>query len=606
MQSIDTVVGKLFNDKNPFYIPKYQRAYDWDDENIEEFVNDLNEMLRLRELNQQREHFFGGIVTIGFPDIRSPHGIRYEVVDGQQRLTTFTIALKSIADHYFDIADISEKRGDNDSKDLATALGDEILDSYIYYKHTIEGKLVRRQRLTLSRTDREYFESLISARNSACPDPVEPSHIKLREARRKLVKSLLPPLPKKSDPIPAVIQRLELLKSALLQDCSLIHLTASRAEEAFNLFRVLNYRGKNISDFDLIRSNLLETLIEHEDLQEQAESELEDIRKCPPETCDDFLSHYFSSKKGVRPRKKYVYQDYMDRLFKEEGIIKDRTRAEAALSDLREMRKNFTWYRALTIGEWPYGSISSPYAWEKQRLSLLMRMLSHTLCLPYLLAARDRLDEKDFSAIPFLLERFFVRFKKVCSGSANKLQKIYEKNAEALRAATDPNSSVLQSALLELQADCSDALFRPSLNEKFKYVENGSNMELRYLLGTLEALWGWAKSGCEGVPKDKTKIINFEAIHVEHIYPQSAQGAYVRLNLEEHKHKIGNLTLLAGDENVDCSNKPYEEKRGRYERSAIVMTRDLADLQEWNISEFNKRHEELGKLSERLFRIGQT
>ena len=77
-------IGDLLSSRNPFVIPKYQRAYSWGKDEVEAFCEDVRDI--------KEEYFFGGIVSVFELYDNSPGRI-YKVVDGQQRLATFTILL---------------------------------------------------------------------------------------------------------------------------------------------------------------------------------------------------------------------------------------------------------------------------------------------------------------------------------------------------------------------------------------------------------------------------------------------------------------------------------------------------------------------------------
>ena len=80
-----------------FTVPIYQRAYAWEERQCEDFLRDLAEH---PQSNPLRRHFLGTVLLAAKPpgDFRS----RFDIVDGQQRLTTATIfavaAIARIAD----------------------------------------------------------------------------------------------------------------------------------------------------------------------------------------------------------------------------------------------------------------------------------------------------------------------------------------------------------------------------------------------------------------------------------------------------------------------------------------------------------------------------
>ena len=75
---------KILVDDEKFYqIPDYQRPYSWDKDNLSDLVDDLvNAYLS----NQEENYFCGSLVLIN-----EPQSERFDIIDGQQRTTTFTI-----------------------------------------------------------------------------------------------------------------------------------------------------------------------------------------------------------------------------------------------------------------------------------------------------------------------------------------------------------------------------------------------------------------------------------------------------------------------------------------------------------------------------------
>ena len=69
-----------------FYIvPDYQREYVWTDKEVQQLLDDIDEQI---DVGNGRQYFIGTVLV-------SPAGQKnqYEVIDGQQRLTTFFLLL---------------------------------------------------------------------------------------------------------------------------------------------------------------------------------------------------------------------------------------------------------------------------------------------------------------------------------------------------------------------------------------------------------------------------------------------------------------------------------------------------------------------------------
>lgn len=78
---------KIFGDRIKYIIPPYQRAYSWTESECEELFEDLKTAF---EKNKSEGYFIGNLVLA--TSVRD----EYEVIDGQQRLTTLIMLLKAL------------------------------------------------------------------------------------------------------------------------------------------------------------------------------------------------------------------------------------------------------------------------------------------------------------------------------------------------------------------------------------------------------------------------------------------------------------------------------------------------------------------------------
>src|SRR5690606_25974383 len=78
----DTIkdLGNLFNDATKLKVPSYQRAYAWEEEQLNQFVSDMLEM------KDKGGYYYGHFILEKTND-------GFEIIDGQQRLTTFILFL---------------------------------------------------------------------------------------------------------------------------------------------------------------------------------------------------------------------------------------------------------------------------------------------------------------------------------------------------------------------------------------------------------------------------------------------------------------------------------------------------------------------------------
>ena len=101
IESSDLSLGDLFKD---FYsVPDFQREYVWEEENVEKLLEDVYDELYVPngQLTEGPEYFIGSIVAC--PDGKGT----FQLIDGQQRLTTIYLALCAIRDHLVELGESS-------------------------------------------------------------------------------------------------------------------------------------------------------------------------------------------------------------------------------------------------------------------------------------------------------------------------------------------------------------------------------------------------------------------------------------------------------------------------------------------------------------------
>jgi len=85
VQPQEFTVEQIFNN-NEYVIPIYQRNYAWSRLEIEQLLDDINDI----DIQETKKYYLGSLIV-------NERGINcFEVIDGQQRLTTLYLILKSL------------------------------------------------------------------------------------------------------------------------------------------------------------------------------------------------------------------------------------------------------------------------------------------------------------------------------------------------------------------------------------------------------------------------------------------------------------------------------------------------------------------------------
>ncbi|MFG3141861.1 DUF262 domain-containing protein [Streptomyces sp. NPDC048211] len=103
MQAKETIFADLVQGRaQQFQVPLYQRTYSWTEKQLQQLWSDIREQADLVERGEKANtHFLGSVVLAPSPQNEATFP-RWLVVDGQQRLTTLSLALTAIRDHVRD------------------------------------------------------------------------------------------------------------------------------------------------------------------------------------------------------------------------------------------------------------------------------------------------------------------------------------------------------------------------------------------------------------------------------------------------------------------------------------------------------------------------
>ena len=273
-QSIEEFFVKPFIKK----IPPYQRPYSWDKSHVERLLDDIS-----KSADSETEWFIGPIFTsykLVKEDIR-------ELLDGQQRMTTITLILRSL---YFADYLVSEEQWtnpdfkiDDDCEDKYAKLVElrkEHIQSYEYVKQSIIELLLRKKKQGVGKAPKyeSKFHTAESTRDILNSFIEQLTVIKSREDFEKSGHSLkaeegddfAPTLISINDNVSAINERIrsflikknkpvkdgliDLIKFVrVLLALTFIEIPLNKDEDVVDIFESINNRGKKLTLSDIIR-----------------------------------------------------------------------------------------------------------------------------------------------------------------------------------------------------------------------------------------------------------------------------------------------------------------------------------------------------------------
>ncbi len=574
IESEDSYLQDILKDKLYYQIPIYQRPYQWTEENCEKLLDDL---FFNYEDDRESDYFCGSLVLIAIDTDSATNAKTYDVVDGQQRLSTFILLAKVLATLYN-----NEVLNNKTSKDfLEKSLGDT------------DGE--KRKRLTfntigLNAKDDfqgalDFFDDLDASKgkNSKSNDPSKGKNSYLKNAI--CLKNYL-----REKEIGDINDFIEWLYSNVV----FITITCPDADKALRIFNVLNARGLALNATDIFKGELLKKLTEEKE-QEELAIRWEDLyQKCldngfAMETLFSQYLIYFYAKTSREKMDKSLNTQF-DKLQK---------------SPLEYLDGVEDFYNAyVEVLEMPdrYAHLLS-YKEDNYWRAILCASLLHCY------------SQSEIEALKELLVKFYYQhwvartkqsqIKQTCCNIINALKE--KKNIDDIISIARTNLA-LYSVMQH---------FKENLRDSHVYEKQPTkNPYLKPILILVEYFMS---------DDDCPKCIQMDKnLHVEHILPQEPDPSsqWVKDFSEEERelytHSLANLTLLGGKINSQASNLDFKDKKKIYMGEEIklnkkkpfkVMTcydmtkNDVCRYTEWTPKSLEKRKEELIKIIESVLTL---
>jgi len=594
---------RLFAEHWPMSIGRYQRDYAWESDEVNDFITDLERLIKRRASSPDYAHFLGAVVVIKHhrKDFLRDTG---EVVDGQQRLATFSMTMAAIEHAARDLEpDLDEER-----RQASERFRRDLRDTFIHATEHNRGTLADEDRplLSLATRDEAVFRSLLDTGNLAS-GASRPSHKLLFRAyeaiRRRLVDRQL------SGEAAERLGALKDLRTAVAEGVEFILIETRYREHAVQLFSVLNNRGRRLEEADLLRVHTLMLVSGgSEDLQEKVAALWDAIDQLPRQSVDALLRHHYASVVGERVSTSALLRQYRARFFKDDESPLPGAEVSRVWESLAKLKDSAAIYEAIEAGRWPFEVSEGPLAvpkWERDRLYRLVRVIGSQRVFPVLLAAAT-LGESSFRRVVLTMERLELR-AVVSSVEQNAVANLYFDVAALLRNGRMSVDDALLEVETWLARWANDSRFELGLGS-LTYSTTGTNI-IKHVLTTIDDQQTWLRSDDAGRPKAAPmRTWDFGQVQDEHIYPQSPHGDRPE-DLEQWVHRLGNQTFWGPSDNRAATNRlPTDSlKMAAYEASESALTREVGALVRvsgrWSLADVEDREAHLIKDAKRVFAL---
>lgn len=583
-------VSQLFNQDESFAyeVPRYQREYKWRAREWEALYDDLTE--------NGAGYFLGSVIYINKSQTLET---RYEVVDGQQRLTTISIFLATIYKAL---------------QAYKNQLDEEQLQDMILLKRRLIAKKSKDTLRLIPQTQKQNLDDYIGLLTElgiaqGKKAPKNAGNRRIFKAYYYFKKRLEESCVKERDPVAKIFEIYDLLTKAIV-----VAISVPSHSDAYKLFESLNNRGTPLTAIDLVKNLLLACV-------DEKGGNVDDYF----EKWNDILD-FVGEEDAVQER--FFRQNYnaFRRLLNAPFVTDDRLlplgpiATRSTMLDIYERlvkRDPFEFVDELRTSAEAYGKIlltntDGLSARVKHTFKDLQRVQgapSYMLML-YLLKRAQALEMDDtiMASVNELLVKFFVRRNLTNTPPTMDLTRMFMSFVDEVEDC-NLKGRKLYVRLSErlIASSASDEVFESNLRGPL-YEDNPDLV--RFMLCML------AQDGMtdESIDLWRQTESGQYVWTIEHIFPQGKNIPQCWVDMiaggdmgkareyrAEYVHMLGNLTITGY--NTKLSNFSFESKRDRKDqkglyigyRNGINLNADICDKDKWTVDEIVARTETLAK-----------
>ncbi len=588
---------KIFTvEKVPFYIPIYQRKYNWTfDKEVTQLIEDLSNFQKQMETHPRSTYYLGNIIVKGKMNEITEEVEMYELIDGQQRLTTILLLIKALK--YFL----------NKLNELSKSLEGRELDNFKEKNDALENILFISKlgmqggdpALKINNPDMHsvLYKIFINSNDDELKDKaiMETNYYKNYEGFKKLLKDDI-------NNIDDWTRWLNTLKSV-----KMVRVALGDEDREIAVFESINSKGLPLNTLDLIR-NYLFLVAETSNLPEDEKKRINEIitskleprfTKSNGEKYEKKINRFFSShiaKETIidnSKEKNILYKAYKEMVGLNLTIDQFR-------SVMNELEADVDEYVSLV-------NLSKDFIKNPQSDNYSKSFLAESkleLYLPMFLIMKkslreERIDLEEYDRMLELLDLHNVSL--AVADKPNKDNRFLFKYIEKVEGDVGYNT------LLEYLTNNPNNKSRMATTNEFNnglintLIYEKSNKIAKYILYRIE----------NHLKRTSKEFIEFK-YSLEHIFPQSDKNWKDSFDDEIYKdkyiHTLGNLTLVKKSFNSKLSNKPWEEKKKEIiKSSSLKLNEELTVNDKWLIKESKNDPKERAKtLKEYIDRIWET
>lgn len=536
-----------------YEIPKFQRDYTWETEHWDDLWQDILQLLS----QDETEHYMGYLV------LQTTDNKNYQIIDGQQRLTTMSIIVLAV------LKSLDELIQNNIESDSNQKRKEALHNSYI---GTIDPvTLITNNKLKLNRNSDDYYRNYIVLLKDLPIRNTNASQKHMRECFNWFYDRIRKKF-KTGQEFAAFID-------SIVDKLFFTVIKVSDQLNAFKVFETLNARGVQLSSSDLLK-NYLFSIVDETRPHENEIEELEKlwsgiIGKLGNLKFEDYLRYFWNSSHKTVSKKN---------LFK---TIKNEIKSkEQTFVLLRDLLSTVDLYIALSE---PNDEFWNEFRAAKDSLTeLKMFQIKQTNSL--LIAAYKNLSKEEFLKLLKAAVIISFRYNVIGGLNPNEQEEVYNSLALKINRERSYHLKDLEKVYVDDNNFISDFT-----SKQFKNTTRNHRI-VKYIYAKIE-MYKYRHD----IPWDS------DIYTIEHILPESADeswGDFTDEEINRSVHRLGNLTLLEKKLNREADRLSYTEKIKFFKESNSKLTNEISEHYEsWNENKISSRQKQLAKEAKSIWKL---
>ena len=544
-----------------YRVPMFQRDYSWGPDEWDDLWQDI---VGLFGEDPEPAHYMGYLV------LQSADNREFDIIDGQQRMTTLSLLMLAAISHLNDLA------APGDQHDPQYRRGQQLRGNYIGYLDPVS--LVPRSKLILNRHNESFYQNYLVPLEKLPQRGLNASEHLLRRAFLWFKQRISYQSGNDGQSVARFVD-------GAVDKLFFTVITVTDELNAFKVFETLNARGVRLSVTDLLK-NYLFSVVSRSGAHASEIKVLEDrwegiVGLLGSESFPEFLRVFWNS------RNKLVRKADLFKVIREE--IRDRAKAFELIRDMDRHARVYAALRDPQDASWS----------EDERDSLAqLQMFNVRQPMALLLTAFDRFAENNRRGFIRLLRAIAAvsfRYNVICSRQSNEQEVVYNNIAVELSSRRINDVAAAIARLRHVYPD--DQEFRAAFTDKsLRTTSSRNNKVVRFILFRLEA----QLSG---------QSLDFESAKygIEHILPENPGDGWDQFDDQQQEastYRLGNLTILATADNRGLGNTGFANKLEVYRRSNLAITRKISEEYDtWTEEKIRSRQDWMAKQATGIWRI---